>query len=52
MKKLDVSQMENLQGGLSQRNCALLGVVIGLSGFGGSLAILGAVGAAAAADCF
>ena len=31
MKKLEISQMENLQGGVNQRNCMLMGVAIGAS---------------------
>ena len=58
MKKLEISQMENLQGGVDQRNCTVLGGVIagtavaGLFVPGALLGTLAAIGAAAAADCF
>ena len=59
MKKLELNQMENLEGGVSQRNCGILGLAI----IGGAVAGLfsggagwyfagGAVIAAASADCF
>lgn len=35
MKKLNVSQMENLQGGANSRNCLVLGVLTGLAGIAG-----------------
>lgn len=59
MKNLNVNQMEILSGGVNQRNCGILGLVIVgsaiagfVSGGGGWLVTLGAVGAAASADCF
>ncbi|ATA74696.1 MULTISPECIES: hypothetical protein [Capnocytophaga] len=59
MKKLELNQMENVQGGeISQRNCGILGVgivvgsVIGVfNPIGWGLAIT-SFGAAAASDCF
>jgi hypothetical protein len=53
MKKLDLHQMENLEGGVSQRNCGILGLTIVASAiFGGWVVTIGAVAAAATADCF
>lgn len=51
MKKLNVEQMENLQGGLSQRQCLLAGVgllaTVGLSLWGPAIGI-----GVASADCW
>lgn len=60
MKKLEISQMENLQGSTNPRNCMLLGGLIAgsaIAGFftAGSAWAITAVGVAAAAmqgDCF
>ncbi|PRZ19594.1 hypothetical protein [Flavobacterium granuli] len=59
MKNLELNQMENLEGGISQRNCAVLGAAIALGtiggffSFGSSWAFAGAaVLTAANSDCF
>jgi hypothetical protein len=59
MKKLDLKQMENLEGGVDQRNCMILGGVIVASAVGGFFsagaawfATVAAIGAAGASDCF
>lgn len=59
MKKLDVLQMEGLQGATNQRNCMIMGGLIAgtaIAGFfsGGAawLASAGIAAAAAQADCF
>lgn len=62
MKKLELNQMENLNGGVSGRNCLLMGAgiaVLGLaSGIGGAVGgyfAAGAIGGfftAATSDCF
>ncbi|MDR7209780.1 hypothetical protein [Flavobacterium piscis] len=47
MKKSELNQMENLEGGIDQRNCGLLGAAIvggaiaGLFSFGGGWFLLG-----------
>ena len=57
MKKLELKQMENLNGGVSDRNCAVIGLVIGVSlafswtGVGVGV-LAGAVLTGASADCF
>ncbi|WP_326981096.1 hypothetical protein VUJ46_12500 [Chryseobacterium sp. MYb264] len=51
MKKLNVSQMENLQGGISQRQCLL--AAVGLLGTVGLSLWEPAIGiAVASADCW
>lgn len=62
MKKLELNQMENLNGGLSGRNCLLMGgavavfgIVAGVGGAVGAVFAGGAIGGfftAASADCF
>ena len=59
MKKLELEKMESIQGGLSQRNCSVLGVIIVGSAIAGVFsggaawwATATAVGAAASGDCF
>ncbi len=62
MKKLDFTQMENLNGGVSGRNCllmgagiAVLGIAAGVGGAVGAILGGGAIGGfftAASADCF
>ena len=59
MKKLELNQMENLEGAISQRNCMILGgfifggVIAGFFSFGGGWAVAsGAAIAAASSDCF
>ena len=59
MKKLELNQMENLEGGLDQRNCGLLGVAIvggaiaGLLTFGGGWIFAGAAAlTAGGSGCF
>jgi|688.fasta_scaffold631906_1 hypothetical protein len=58
MKKLELNQMENLEGGGSnQRNCGVMGLVIGVSaifcwtGVGAGICA-GAILTAANSDCF
>lgn len=59
MKKLELKQMENLEGGVDQRNCAMLGVTIiggavgGFASFGGGWIFAGgAFLTAMGAGCF
>jgi hypothetical protein len=59
MKKLELNQMESLEGGANQRNCGILGLtIIGgivagvVSGGAGWYFAAGAVIAAASEDCF
>lgn len=59
MKKLELNQMKNLEGGINQRNCGLLGVAIvggAIAGFfslGGGWVFAGAAAlTAASGDCF
>jgi len=62
MKKLNVSQMENLQGGTNGRNCMLLGAAAVLSlglgpiasiGWGTAAGLSGGLfGAGLSGDCF
>ena len=57
MKKLELNQMENLEGGVSNRNCAVIGLVIGISaafswtGVGVGI-FAGAILTGANSDCF
>ncbi len=59
MKKLELNQMENLEGGVNQRNCGLLGLAIvggavaGVFSFGGGWVFAGAAFLTAlGSDCF
>ena len=54
MKKLELNQIANLEGGINGRNCFLLGLggAITLLIPGGWMATTGLWGAAAAGDCF
>jgi hypothetical protein len=55
MKKLEVNQMENLEGGVSNRGCLLTGAAAAVACFvpgGGILAGLGIFSAGALSDCF
>lgn len=59
MKKLEITQMESLQGGTNGRNCMIMGGLILATGIGGIftggaawLASAGIAAAAAQADCF
>jgi hypothetical protein len=59
MKKLEFNQMENLEGGIDQRNCMILGGVIVASAVGGFFSVgaawfatVAAIGAAGASGCF
>jgi hypothetical protein len=57
MKKLELNQMENLEGSVSNRNCSIIGLTIGISAAfawtGVGIGILaGAVLTGASSGCF
>lgn len=59
MKKLEVNQMENLEGGINQRNCMVLGgfivvgAIAGLATIGWGWGVSAAAAlTAASGDCF
>lgn len=55
MKKLKLNQMENLEGGTSQRNCGILGLGIVISPMLGPIgwgACAGFIATAANSNCF
>lgn len=58
MKKLDLVQMENFPGATNQRNCMIIGGLIGgiaIAGFfsrGAAWLTFAGIAAAAQADCF